>query len=51
MLAELVRVGEVHEEVAAMFAVCFEGQVINAGDHLELALPNGQRFNIYIEEV
>ena len=50
MVAEMVHVGEVQEEIGAMIAVCFEGQVVNLGDHLELTLPSGQRFNIYIEE-
>ena len=50
MVAELVSVRELTEEMAAMLAVFFEGKIISLGNRLELTLPTGQRFNIYIEE-
>lgn len=51
MVAELISVKEMQEEVAAMLTVCFEGKVTNLGNRLVLTLPNGQCFNIYTEEL
>ena len=50
MVAELISVEEMQEEVKAMLTVCFVGNVKNSDDHLEFTLPNGQRFDVYIEE-
>ena len=50
MVAELLSVKELQEEVFAMLSVCFEGEVVDLGDRVGLLLPNGQCFSIRITE-
>ena len=51
MLAEMIPVKELMEEVTAMLNVCFEGQVVDLDGCIGLILKNGQRFCIRVEEV
>ena len=51
MVAELISVRELKEEVIAIISVCFEGEVVDLGDRVGLILPNGQCFSFRIEEV
>ena len=50
MTVELVAVKEMLEELKAMVAVCFEGNVEICGNSVSLELPNGQKFVIQCRE-
>lgn len=39
------------EEILAMFRVCFEGESKIEDGVIQLKLPNGQRFQISLQEV
>lgn len=46
-----VKLNELREEIGAMLAVCFEGEVLKDGGRLALKLGNGQQFEIKVEEL
>lgn len=50
MVTELIALRELQEEVEAMLRICFEGMICNLGNHLEVRLPNGQRFKVYLKD-
>ena len=51
MVMELISTKQLLEEIEAMLAVCYEGEVINLGDGIGLRLPNGQCLRIEMKEV
>lgn len=50
MLAEMISVREMQEEILSMLSVCFEGTVSHYGDKLLLTLENGQSFSVHVED-
>ena len=45
-----VTVEDMREEIEDMLAVCFEGEVCRKNGQIYMILPDGQRFNVSIEE-